>query len=99
MLYPREEASMARNLMAPTFSKIPVAPLPGVPVISGLMCNHADCFALFSNLDDSEEHAVLAHDEQISSITCGIYERPGKSGKIRLYRVLDDSEDGEWHSN
>ena len=45
---------MAQDLMAPTFSKIHVAPLPGIPVISGLVCNHADCFALFSNLDDSE---------------------------------------------
>lgn len=58
------------------------------------MSNHADCYALFSNLDDSEEHAILAHDGQIASITCGIYECPDKSGKIWSYRVLD-----EWHSN
>ena len=62
--------------MAPTFSKIPVAPLPGISAISGLMCNHAGCYALFSNLEDSEEHAILAHDGQIAAITCGIYECP-----------------------
>ena len=83
--------------MAPKFFKTPVAPLPGIPVFSGLMCNHAGCYGLSSNLDDSEELAILSHDGQIATITCGIYESSDKSGKIRLYRVLD--EDSEWHSN
>lgn len=83
--------------MAPSFSRIPVAPLPGISVISGLMCNHADCCALFSNMEDSEEHAISSHDGQVASITCGIYECPDKFGNIKLYRVLD--EDGEWQWN
>lgn len=76
--------------MAPSFSKIPVAAISGIPVISGLMCSHADCYALFSNLEDSEEHAVLAHTGNVTAVTCGIYEGRSKSGKIRLYRVIDD---------
>ena len=80
--------------MALTFSKTPVAPLPGIPVSSGLMCSHLDCRALFLNIEGSEEHANSAHDGQVAAITCGIYERR-KSGKIRLYHVLDESEDGE----
>src|SRR5258705_374771 len=35
----RPDSSMA---MAPAFSKIPVAPLPNIPLISGLKCSHLD---------------------------------------------------------
>ena len=77
--------------MAPAFSKIPVAPIPGVLFISGLMCSHPDCFALFSNLEDSQEHAVMAHAGKMAAVTCGIYECPLKSGEVRLYRVLDEN--------
>lgn len=77
--------------MAPAFSKIPVAPTPGISVVSGLMCSHADCFALFSNLEDSEAHAVEAHAGNVAAITCGIYKHLSTSGEIRLYRVLDEN--------
>lgn len=79
--------------MAPAFSKFPVAAIPGIPVISGLLCSHEDCYALFSNLNDCEEHALKAHSGKVAAVTCGIYECPLKSGGIRLYRVLD--EEGE----
>jgi len=76
--------------MAPAFSKVAVLAAPGM---TGLRCGHGDCYALFSTLDDSEEHAVRAHsgDEVVAS--CNIYERLLESGEARLYRVLD--EDGE----
>ena len=77
--------------MAPAFSKIPVAAIPGISIISGLMCTHADCGALFSNLEDSETHAVKAHAGMVDGETCGIYEHVSKSGKIKLYRVLDEN--------
>ena len=77
--------------MAPAFSKVPIAAIPGISVISGLMCTHADCGALFSNLEDSESHSVKAHAGKVDPITCGIYEHVSKSGGIRLYRVLDEN--------
>jgi hypothetical protein len=77
--------------MAPAFSKIPIPAIPGISVISGLMCTDADCYALFSNLEDSETHAVEAHAGKVDAITCGIYEHVSKSGGIRLYRVLDEN--------
>ena len=77
--------------MAPTFSKIAVPTIPGISVVAGLMCSYANCFALFSNLEDSEAHAVEAHAGKVITITCGIYEHVLKSGGIRLYRVLDEN--------
>ncbi len=79
--------------MAPAFSKIPVAPLPGIPLISGLKCSHLGCFALFSNLEHSEAHAAATHAGREAAISCGIYECQLTNGGVRLYRVLD--EDGE----
>lgn len=79
--------------MAPAFSKIPVAPLPAIPLISGLKCSYPCCFALFSNLEDSKAHAAATHAGLEAAISCGIYERQLANGKVRLYRVLD--EDGE----
>jgi len=86
----RPDSSMA---MAPAFSKIPVAPLPNIPLISGLKCSHLDCFALFSDLEDSKAHATAAHAGLEAAVSCGIYERHLTNGEVRLYRVLD--EDGE----
>lgn len=80
--------------MAPAFSTIPVAPLPNIPLTSGLKCSHTGCFALFSNLDDSKAHAVAAHGGIVAADTCGIYECQLTNGKVRLYRVLE--EDGEY---
>jgi hypothetical protein len=77
--------------MAPAFSKTPVPAIPGISVISGLMCSHADCSALFSNQEDSEAHAVEAHDGKVVAVTCGIHEYISKPGKIVLYRVLDEN--------
>ena len=77
--------------MAPVFSKFPIPAIPGISVISGLMCTHADCGALFSNLEDSEAHIVEAHAKKVDPITCGIYEHVSKSGEIQLYRVLDEN--------
>jgi hypothetical protein len=77
--------------MAPLISKVPVAAMPNIPVISGLMCSHPDCYALFSNLEDSEAHAIAIHAGKVAAVTCGIYESPLKNGKIRLYRVLDET--------
>jgi hypothetical protein len=80
--------------MAPGFSKIPVAPLPSIPIISGLKCSHVNCFALFSDLEDSKAHAAAAHAGLEAAVSCGIYERQLKNGKLRLYRVLE--EEGEY---
>jgi hypothetical protein len=75
----------------PLFSRIPVLATPATTIISGLMCTHDDCFALFSTLDDSEAHAVAVHAGQVAATTCGIHERQLKNGKIKLHRVLEDS--------
>jgi hypothetical protein len=79
------------NPMAPLFSKIPVAVTPNIPVISGLMCKHADCYALFSSLEDSQAHADAAHAGNMEAISCVIYERTLRSGEVQLYRVLDEN--------
>jgi hypothetical protein len=79
--------------MAPMFSKIPVAPLPNIPLISGLKCSHLGCFALFSDLEDSKAHAAAAHAGLEAVVSCGIHECQLANGEVRLYRVLDD--DGE----
>ena len=78
--------------MAPTFSKIAVAPTPGITISSGLRCCHADCHALFSSIDDSEEHAFKAHSGNVDATTCKIYEYLLDSGQVRLHRVLDEEE-------
>ena len=85
--------------MAPTFSKIPIAAIPGISVISDLMCTHADCGALFSNLEDSEAHIVESHAGEVDPITCGIYEHVSKSGGTRLYRVLDENGEQAPHKS
>jgi len=77
--------------MAPLFSKIAIPPFPNIPVISGLICGHAGCLALFSDLEDLKAHAVAAHVGDVAAITCGIYERHLKSGEVELYRVLDEN--------
>ena len=77
--------------MAPSFSKTPVALIADIPVISGLMCTHPNCGALFSNLEDSEAHAIKVHAWKVAAATCGIYEALSKKGKIRLHRVVEES--------
>jgi hypothetical protein len=84
--------------MAPIFSKVPVAAIPGMKVISGLMCGHANCYALFIDLEDSEQHANLVHNGKLDAVTCGIYERSTNSGKMTLFRVLDE-DDREYNAN
>jgi hypothetical protein len=77
--------------MAPAFSKIPVAPIPGISIVSGLMCSHAECCALFDDLEDSKVHAIEAHGGKVAAVTCGIYKHLAQAGKTRLYRVLDEN--------
>ncbi len=79
--------------MAPTFSKVAMVATPQITVISGLRCGHAGCYALFSTFEDSEEHALNAHSGNIVAVTCNIHEKKTESGRVQLYRVLD--EDGE----
>lgn len=86
MVIRRPDSSIA---MAPAFSKIPVAPLPSIPLISGLKCSYCDCFALFSDLEDSKTHTAAAHAGLEAVISCGIYERQLMNSKVQLYRVLD----------
>ena len=64
---------------------------PRMPVVSGLMCTHADCYALCINLEDSEEHAISTHGGNVAAITCGVYESlcRDESKTTQLYRVLD----------
>jgi hypothetical protein len=77
--------------MAPVYSKIPVAPFPGITLVSGLRCGHKGCFALFSSQDDSEEHAAMAHNGNVLAETCTIYEGCSSSGEVKLYHVVDES--------
>jgi len=71
--------------------------IPTTAVVSGLMCTHQDCFALFSTLDESEAHAIAVHAGKVAVTSCGIHERQLKNGKIKLYRVLE--ERGEYFGN
>jgi hypothetical protein len=59
-------------------------------MISGLMCTHPNCFALFLNLDDSETHAFDAHAGKVMAVTCAISEHHLENGDIELLRVLDE---------
>jgi hypothetical protein len=77
--------------MAPSFSRLPLPAIPGIAAISGLRCTHAGCFALFSALADSTDHAIAKHDGKNTATTCSIYEHALKSGEVRLYQVLDDT--------
>jgi len=79
--------------MPPTLSKVASVVTPGAAVISGLRCSHADCYALFSTLEDSEEHALEAHSGNVVAITCNLQEKILESGGVQLCRVLN--EDGE----
>jgi hypothetical protein len=79
--------------MAPTFSEVAVVATPQMTVISGLRCGHAGCYALFSTFEDSEEHALNAHSGNLVAVTCNIHEKKINSGRVQLYRILD--EDGE----
>jgi hypothetical protein len=88
--------------MAFVFSRIPVAPIPGLLFTSGLRCSHQDCFALFSNLEASIKHAVADHNGEDMTIPCGIYECPLESGQIMLYQVLDENSEyiaSGWNTN
>jgi hypothetical protein len=82
--------------MAPTFSKVAMVAIPPqITVISGLRCGHAGCYALFSTFEDSEEQALNAHSGNVVAVTCNIHEKKMGSGRVQLYRVLDeDGEDG-----
>jgi hypothetical protein len=80
--------------MPPVFSKIPVAHLPHMTIVSGLRCIHGGCDALFVNREDSGEHAASVHAGKVAAVTCAIYEHRLKSGGVRLHRVLEE-EDGE----
>lgn len=82
---------LSHNSMPPTFSKVAVEATPRL--ISGLRCGHADCYALFSTLEDSEEHALRAHSGNVAAVTCNIQEKKLASGQVQLCRVLD--KDGE----
>jgi hypothetical protein len=85
--------------MAPSFSKIPVPPIPGIAVSSGLKCSHEGCYALFSNLADSGEHAMATHEGKIMAVTCKIHKSTLETGEIRLYRVLDETRESAGHMN
>ena len=74
--------------------KVAVVATPQITIISGLKCGHAGCYALFSTLEDSEEHALNAHSGNVIAITCNIHEKKMESGCVQLYRVLD--KDGEY---
>ena len=77
--------------MAPAFSKIPAAAIPGIPILSGLICSHKGCNALFSYMEDAQAHARADHGGKIAANTCGIYERTLENGEIELCRVLDEN--------
>ena len=80
------------------FSKIPVLAIaPTTAVASGLMCTHAECFALFSTLDESKTHAIAVHAGKVAVATCGIHQRQLKNGNIKLYRVLEGERYGDSH--
>jgi hypothetical protein len=88
-IYPR--TLPASNPMAPSFSKIPIPAIPSIAVSSGLKCSHEGCYALFSTLADSGEHAMAKHDGKIMAATCKIHNCTLESGEVRLYRVLDET--------
>jgi carbonic anhydrase len=79
--------------MASSPQHFPVTPVPGLPVLAGLLCGHTNCGALFSDLDDFNSHAEQSHAGAILANTCAIQELENSSGQVELVLVVDESED------
>jgi carbonic anhydrase len=78
--------------MTPPLQKPPVTPIPGLPVLAGLICGHANCGAVFSDLDDFNSHAQQSHAGTVLTKTCALQELEDASGKVELVLVVDESE-------
>jgi len=79
--------------MVPSLLKSPVIPVPGLPVLAGLMCSYPSCSALFSDFDESVAHAQEHHSGIDMAITCAVQELRSASGVARLLHVLEESAD------
>jgi hypothetical protein len=68
-------------------------PIPNVPILAGLVCDHANCGSLFSDMDDSSVHAVEFHAGVVKASTCAIQEVVSESGVKNLRLVQQDAVD------
>ena len=66
--------------------------LPAIAtVFAGLVCGHADCGALFSNIEASTTHAKEKHSGIVLANTCGVREvLNAASGEVELALVHKD---------
>jgi hypothetical protein len=76
----------------PSLPESPVSPIPGLPVLAGLICGHVNCETLFSDLEDALSHAQLRHAGTVLADTCSIQELENESGSKELVLVRDDLE-------
>jgi hypothetical protein len=60
------------------------------------MCGHANCGALFTELEDSNSHARQHHAGVALANTCALREVEDVSGKVELVLVVEGSEQGQW---
>lgn len=77
--------------MVPSLLKSPVIPVPGLPVLAGLMCSYPSCGALFSDFEKLAAHAQEHHSGISMAITCAVQELRSASGAARLLHVLEES--------
>jgi hypothetical protein len=72
--------------------KFPVKPIQGLPVLAGLVCVHANCGALFSDMEGSNSHAETCHAGKAMANTCAIQELENASGGVELLLVVEELE-------
>ena len=73
-----------------SLGQIATVPVEDLSLLSGLICGHGDCGALFIDPDESVAHAKAHHDGKEVARTCGVREIQNKAGDVVL--VLADEE-------
>jgi hypothetical protein len=74
-----------------SLGQIATVPVEDLSSLSGLICGHENCGALFVDPDESIAHANACHDGKEVARTCGVREIQNKTGDVEL--VLADEED------
>jgi hypothetical protein len=79
----------ALHMLPPTL--IPASPVQVLPTLAGLICGHANCGVLFSDLDDAIVHADDLHAGTLVVETCTVREVMSGPGQVNLMRALGDA--------
>jgi hypothetical protein len=73
-------------------------PIQCLSTFAGLACSHADCDAIFSNLDNSISHADTSHAGSMLVKTCDVVEVTDGTGETKLVRVSEEFGECTLHS-